>query len=962
MKLTVVVMGVFVATLGVSGTALAELNGGYQYLSPRPGSVLVSRETNIILRQGELIDPSSIKQPGVFKVAGATSGPREVRAVLSDDGKTILLFPDHPFEPAEEVTVTIAGGARTVAGAPLPAFSFMFTTTSLRERIHPSFIPDELEEERPPVAPRPMLSRPAGTDTLPSDFPIMTIDTLADPAPGYIFTTVAVDAEGIGYYMMMLDNSGYPVLYKKTPHHYNSNFRVARNGLLYYGDIQESHYFTGGGETIHRLMDWNLTEVDSFQCGNGYIADNHDFMVMPNGHALLFAYDPQPIDMSQVVPGGHPGAIVAASIVQELDLSRNVVFQWRAWDHIPITDSYFRLTRSNIDYTHINAIDLDADGNILISSRNLCEITKIDRETGEIIWRLGGKQNDFTFVGENEANAPTYFANQHSVRKLENGNLMLFDNGNLHSPRYSRAAEYAIDEHAMTATLAWEYRHDPDIFASTRGTIQRLPNGNTLIGWGGASLNGDRAATEVRPDKSIVFEMTFPPGMYAYGAYRHVRADSAPSASVTLSDMGPGPEEFDFSQGDSVLTGVKILFNTISAGYNSVTVTRDAFGPVWPEFPTERPPRLYRSRFAISQVGITSFVAEVKFDSNIVPWVFDPARATVYRRDFEGKGMFFPEPTVYNPTSHTWTATVTQFGEFAIGIDDVPPGLVPPLPAAPPDKRVVNDGIPVQIRWAPSGQTNRFHLQVSTDSLFGSLLVNDSTLTSSLYELSPLTSGQWYFWRARAAGDSGMSAWTPIWRFIPGASFVTLTSPAGGEVWEHESSYFITWDHNLESIVRLDLLRDRVVERVIVDSLRNTGGYSWRIPSDIVVDSIYRVRIVAVEDTTIADTTDGLFTILEVISSTEEEGRVPRRYALAQNYPNPFNPATTIRYELPASAHVSLKIFNVLGEEVATLVDEVQGPGYRAVHYDADGLSSGMYLYRLRTGSFVATKKMLLIR
>ncbi len=961
MKMTVVLSGILLVTLAASGIARAEMNSGYQYLSPKPGSVLVSRETNIILRQGELIDPSSVNQPGLFRVVGSLSGPRTVRVILSDDRESILLYPDVPFEPAEEVTVTIAGGARTAAGEPLPAFTFTFTTTPLRERIHPSIIPDDLEEQRPPVAPRPMLSRSAGTDTLPSDFPIITIDTLADPAPGYIFTTVAVEAEGIGYYMMMLDNSGYPVLYKKTPHHYNSNFRVSRNGLLYYGDIQESHYFTGGGETIHRLMDWNLAEVDSFQCGNGYVADNHDFMVMPNGHALLFAYDPQPVDMSKIVEGGNPGAIVAASVVQELDLSRNVVFQWRAWDYIPIADSYFSLTRAMIDYTHVNAIDLDADGNILISSRNLCEIIKIDRETGEIIWRLGGKQNDFTFVGENEDNAPTYFANQHSVRKLENGNIMLFDNGNLHSPRYSRAVEYALDEDSMTATLVWEYRHDPDIYASSRGTVQRLPNGNTLVGWGAASLNGDRAATEVRPDKSVVFEMTYPPGMYAYGAYRHVRADSAPSARVTLSDMVSG-EEFDFSEGDTVLTGVKIWFNSISAGYSSVTVTRDAFGPVWPEFPTERPPRLYRSRFAISQVGISSFVAEVSFDSSVIPWVFDPSRATVFRRDFEGRGMFFPEPTVYNPGTRTWTATVTQFGEFAIGIDDVPPGLYPPLSAAPADEAVVNDGLPVQIRWAPRGQSDRFHLQVSTDSLFGSFLVNDSTLTSSVYELGPVSSEQWHYWRARTVNDSGASAWSPLWRFIPRPSFVTLTSPNGGEVLEYGSANFITWDHNLESTVRLDLLRGGVAERLIIDSLRNTGGYSWRIPSNIAVDSVYQLRIVAVDDTTVADTTDGLFTITDVVSSTGEGEETPRTYFLEQNYPNPFNPTTMIRYSLPERGHVSLAIFNILGEEVAMLVDEVQEPGFRTVLYDAAHLPSGVYLYRLRAGSYVATKKMLLIR
>ena len=191
-------LGMLILALEVPVVAGAEQDTGYKYLSPKPGSILVSRETNIILRQGDLIDPESIRQPDLFRVVGTLSGPREVRVVLSDDRKSILLFPDRPFEPADEVTVTIGPGARTASGDLLAEFSFSFTTTPLREKIHPSFIPDELEPEIPPAAPGPRLSRPAGTDTLPSDFPMITIGTLADPAPGYIFTTVAVDAEGIG--------------------------------------------------------------------------------------------------------------------------------------------------------------------------------------------------------------------------------------------------------------------------------------------------------------------------------------------------------------------------------------------------------------------------------------------------------------------------------------------------------------------------------------------------------------------------------------------------------------------------------------------------------------------------------------------------------------------------------------------------------------------------------------------
>ena len=88
----------------------------------------------------------------------------------------------------------------------------------------------------------------------------------------------------------------------------------------------------------------------------------------------------------------------------------------------------------------------------------------------------------------------------------------------------------------------------------------------------------------------------------------------------------------------------------------------------------------------------------------------------------------------------------------------------------------------------------------------------------------------------------------------------------------------------------------------------------------------------------------------------------PTEYALLQNYPNPFNPTTTIRYTLPAQSQVTLKIFNAIGQEIATLVDAVQDAGARAVTFDASGLSSGLYLYRLQAGSFVETRSMILMR
>jgi len=89
---------------------------------------------------------------------------------------------------------------------------------------------------------------------------------------------------------------------------------------------------------------------------------------------------------------------------------------------------------------------------------------------------------------------------------------------------------------------------------------------------------------------------------------------------------------------------------------------------------------------------------------------------------------------------------------------------------------------------------------------------------------------------------------------------------------------------------------------------------------------------------------------------------LPKSPNLEQNYPNPFNPTTTIRYALPQRSHVTLTVFNVLGQQVATLVNESQDAGYHDVRFDANGLASGVYFYRIVAGEQVATKRLLLIR
>jgi hypothetical protein len=93
-----------------------------------------------------------------------------------------------------------------------------------------------------------------------------------------------------------------------------------------------------------------------------------------------------------------------------------------------------------------------------------------------------------------------------------------------------------------------------------------------------------------------------------------------------------------------------------------------------------------------------------------------------------------------------------------------------------------------------------------------------------------------------------------------------------------------------------------------------------------------------------------------------QEKIIPKRFTLAQNYPNPFNPSTTIQFQIPNSSFVNLKVFDILGREVATLVNEEKPAGSYEVEFEASNLPSGVYLYKLQAGNITETKKMILLR
>ncbi|MEJ2212176.1 MAG: arylsulfotransferase family protein, partial [Anaerolineae bacterium] len=314
-----------------------------------------------------------------------------------------------------------------------------------------------------------------------------------------------------GSYLLILNRQGQVVYYQSMVDDLGAfDFKRQPNGLLSYWNQKDL--------TIY-LLDAHYHVVDTYRAGNGYEADLHDFQLLPNGYALLMAYDAQTVDMSKVVLGGKRDATVTGLVIQEIDPSKNVIWEWRSWDHIAFHESTVDLTKQEVDLVHGNALALANDGNLLLSSRNLCEITKIDLQTGEVIWRLGGRANQFRFVGGEP------FAYQHDVRQLPNGHITLFDNhGTTEEPAPSYGLEYEIDETTKIATQVWQYEHQPPVFGAYMGNVQRMADGNTFISWGSPfDIPGEALAyvsiTEVGQDKGTLFEMAFDEPYVSYRAF-----------------------------------------------------------------------------------------------------------------------------------------------------------------------------------------------------------------------------------------------------------------------------------------------------------------------------------------------------------------------------------------------------------------------------------------------------------
>jgi hypothetical protein len=325
---------------------------------------------------------------------------------------------------------------------------------------------------------------------------------------------------------VIVDAGGQPIWENPLEDKVTANFRVqsyrgAQVLTWWEGAIEYGH---GVGEYV--IADSAYRTVRRVQAGRGLHGDLHEFVITPRNTALLTSYVITPADLTSV--GGPRKGTIQDAIFQEIDLaSGKVLLEWHSLDRIPLEESYAPVEAENWDFFHINSVDLDADGNLLVSARSTHTIYKLDRK-GAILWRLGGKHSDFEMApGSN-------FAWQHDARRQPDGTLTIFDNGATPAvEKLSRGLILDVDEQAMTATLLRQYTH-PKILTGSQGNMQLLEGGNVFIGWGEVPR-----VSEFERSGRLVFDAMLGEKYQCYRAFRLPwSAVPAEAPAITVSRDG----------------------------------------------------------------------------------------------------------------------------------------------------------------------------------------------------------------------------------------------------------------------------------------------------------------------------------------------------------------------------------------------------------------------------------------
>jgi hypothetical protein len=480
----------------------AALAGERVTVSPGPDTRDASATTQISMLgvpASELAD---------ITVRGSQTGQHSGRLLAYSQGDGASFVPQRPFAEGELVSVH----AELVQSGHATPFAWSFTV-AVADRPGSSSAAVVGVAKNPAASgptPRDYQSFHSRPDLRPPD---VTVSSQDHTATGDLFLAPYA---GVGQYgPMVLSPDGQLIWFKAlSPLGTRAgNLRVqqyeGKPVLTWWQDPLIADGSSTSGDVIANSAYQTIAVV---RAGNGYQPDLHEFQITPQDTALITVYDA--IDCNLSALGGPSDGAVADTLLQEIDLRTGLVmYEWHSLDHVPLANSYSTpVTTSRadpFDYFHINSLNVEQDGDLLVDSRNTWAAYDVDASTGQVRWELGGKHSSFK-IG---AGASTAW--QHDAVQLPDGAITFFDNGA--SPQVqpqSRAIEVALDTQNMTATLLRSYGHENPLVADSQGNLQVTPEEDWMVGWGQAGY-----FSELAPSGQVLFNAHLPPDWESYRTF-----------------------------------------------------------------------------------------------------------------------------------------------------------------------------------------------------------------------------------------------------------------------------------------------------------------------------------------------------------------------------------------------------------------------------------------------------------
>jgi hypothetical protein len=573
--------------------------------------------------------------------------------------------------------------------------------------------------------------------------------------------------------------------------------------------------------------------------------------------------------------------------------------------------------------------------------------------SGDIIWRLGGRKNQFKFNNEHSEMAPIYFSMSHDAKKLSNGNLLFYDNGVMKKTWYSRAVEYQIDEINKEVDLVWEYRHQPDISAFAMGSVQRFKNGNSLINWGLIFKGHFKTLTEVDATNQIQFEMSLPNDAYSYRSFKYDLPACQPIANVDKYEVLKG-NTYNFRDIYDT-TGVSVYFKEFNGFiYNVINVKKFECAPKNPAFNTESPV-LLPLRYVLSADEVIAFGGEFKIELATLPKLMLPNEMKIFYREKEGEGIFAELSTNIDANNKFLIGQTYGFGEYVIGLKRSSNAINPPTLLYPFNQaKLLNDSL-VFVNWSPTGRYDYCNLQISDDSNFANMVIDTSLWVDTRF-FTKLENNSTYFWKVRTYYKDKLSEWSTVREFTLTQPYLSLINPNGNEVFRKDSNIIITWNTNLQDSLKITLLQNDEEILVLADSLYSySNSFKWTIPMNVPDGKFYKIKVQKIKDGSELAISQDNFTI----TSSSGVNDVINNFVLTY-YPNPVNDKIDLNLELDNSDFTSIKILDIMGRTSLEVLREYLTNGKYRFSVNTQSLPNGVYFLQLTNGTIVNTQTLLI--